>query len=150
VLKYRPAPFKCIKCDLSHFTEDCPDPCTSHLPCALKPEYSSAWPCQVCLDRDALARARPWDSPTPASTPSSSEIASLLNVPTIFEELNKKALRDTSESLKRCSALIDTLTTRIEIDEKTLQLLKEARIKLSAVLLANDPRTFFPLTYFLF
>ena len=60
-----PAPFLCNKCGISHFLDECPEPCQFHLPCCNNPSYSATWPCQGCLDKSVASRNDPWDTPSP-------------------------------------------------------------------------------------
>src|SRR5271156_1671888 len=59
------ATFKCNTCKLSHWSNYCPEPCTSSLPCSLKPEYSSGWPCSVCCDKGNKGTPPRWSTPPP-------------------------------------------------------------------------------------
>src|ERR1700721_184912 len=51
-----PAPFLCNKCGISHFLDECPEPCQFNVPCCNNPSYSATWPCQGCLDKSVASR----------------------------------------------------------------------------------------------
>lgn len=46
-----PSP-RCLHCEICHFTDECPTPCTSPLPCLLKPYSTEKWVCEDCARKN--------------------------------------------------------------------------------------------------
>src|SRR5271155_3550319 len=46
-----PSP-RCLHCEICHFTDECPPPCTSPLPCLLKPYSTEKWVCEDCARKN--------------------------------------------------------------------------------------------------
>src|SRR5271155_6103711 len=59
-----PSP-RCLHCEICHFTDECPTPCTSSLPCLHKSLSTAAWLCKDCLHENRERIPDDTPSPTP-------------------------------------------------------------------------------------
>ena len=54
---------RCALCHICHDLEECPTPCTSALPCSMKPYSTENWVCAECLNSALAGPPGTWNIP---------------------------------------------------------------------------------------